>query len=585
MERRLAAIVIADVVGYSKLIGLDETGTRARFRALQEELVGPSVSSHGGRIIKTMGDAFLLEFPSAVEAVSCAVEVQRELEAREADRDENQRIRFRIGINVGDIIVEGDDIHGDGVNIAARLEERSEPGGVLISGNVHEQTVDKLDVAFDDMGEQEVKNIARPVRVWQWSPSGHGAEVPTTIDVPLPLPDKPSIAVLPFDNMSGDPEQEYFSDGISEDLTTALSRFDGLFVIARNSAFTYKGQAVDVQRVGRELGVRYVLEGSVRRAGDRVRVNAQLIEAEGNRHVWAERFGRQMDDVFELQDDIVAAIAATVGPEITVAEIERARGKRPDTLVAWDLYLRALAAFHKMTKDEIAQAISLLENAIKVEPDFASAYALLGLCQAQVGQHGWVQPVRQAFEEARRLAEKAVQLAPASPETNQALAYVLVVNSEAERAITAARRAVDLNPNYAEAYSVLGMALVFFGELQEGLTACRRSARSSPRDARGSHLYNGLGHGYLMLGEYEQSIEASRMGLHHDPANYGLMVTLAASYAYLGREAEAKHSIEELLRFIPRYNLRALSKNPMYVRPEHVKKLVEGMSLAGLPEE
>jgi adenylate cyclase len=467
--------------------------------------------------------------------------------------------------------------------VAARLEGLAEPGGICISGKVYEEVRDRTNLSFEDAGEHEIKNIARPVHVWRWSEAAN-AKSTVTGSGPLPLPDKPSIAVLPFDNMSGDPEQEYFSDGISEDLTTALSRFDGLFVIARNSAFTYKGEAVDVKRVGRELGVRYVLEGSVRRAGERVRVNAQLVDAEVDRHVWAERFDRQMDDIFELQDDIVASIAATVGPEITLAEIERARGKRPDTLDAWDHYLRAIAAYHKTTKDDVAEAISLLNKAIEVEPDFGNAYALLGLCHLHFGMHGWVRPARQAFEEARRVAQEAVRLVPSSPETNQALALVLWATGESEQAITAARRAIELNPNYAEAYSALGLALIFYGDLEEGLAACQRAARCSPRDTRGSWLYDAMGHAYFMLGDYEQAIEVSKKCLHQDPSLFGAVVTLAGSYAYLGREAEAKRYVDELLRLIPRYSLRALRKNPMFVQPEHIDKLVEGMRLAGLPE-
>ncbi len=398
------------------------------------------------------------------------------------------------------------------------------------------------------------------------------------------VPDKPSIAVLPFDNMSGDPEQEYFSDGISEDLTTALSRFDSLFVIARNSAFTYKGEAVDVKRVGRELGVRYVLEGSVRRAGDRVRVNAQLIDALSDRHVWAERFDRQMDDVFELQDDIVASIAAIVGPEITLAEIERTRGKRPGTLDAWDHYLQAVASVHKMTEADVAEAMSLLKKAIEIEPDFANAQALLGYCHLHTGMHGWVRPARAGFDEARRITEDAVRLAPTSPETNQAFAFALWATGDPERAVTAARKAIDLNPNFAEAYVILGLALTFFGEADEGLAACLRAERNSPRDTRGSRLYDAMGHAYFMLGDYGQAIEVSKKCLHQDRSMFGALVTLAGSYAYLDRPSEAKQSIDELLALIPRYSLRALRKNPWFVRPEHIDKLIEGMRRAGLPE-
>jgi adenylate cyclase len=522
---------------------------------------------------------------SVVDALHAAVQTQQAVTDHNADVPADKRIELRIGINLGDVVIDGDDIHGDGVNVAARLEGMAEPGGICVSGMVYEGVRDRMDVPFEDLGEQEVKNIARPVRVWRWL-AGNGAASAELLGAtePLPLPDKPSIAVLPFDNMSGDPEQEYFSDGISEDLTTALSRSDGLFVIARNSAFAYKGKTVDVKRVGRELGVRYVLEGSVRRAGERVRVNAQLVDAEGDRHVWAERFDRQMEDVFELQDDIVASIAATVGPEITLAEIERARNKRPDTLDTWDLYLRAISAYHAMTEDTVAEAVSLLQKAIEAEPDFANAYALLGLCHAHIAMHGWVKPVSQAFREARRLTEEAVRLSPPSPETNHSLAFVLTLIGEPERGITAARRAIDLNPNHAEAYAILALALVFYGDMEACLAACQQSARSNPRDARGSLLYDAMGHAYFMLGDYEQAIEVSKKGYHQDPSVYGQTVTLAASYARLGKKVEAKHYIDELLQFIPRMNLRTLRKNPMFIRPKHIEKLVEGMRLAGLPE-
>lgn len=355
-------------------------------------------------------------------------------------------------------------------------------------------------------------------------------------------------------------------------------------MIARNSAFTYKGEVVNVKRVGQELGVRYVLEGSVRRASDRVRINAQLVDAETDRHVWAERFDRQIDDVFELQDDIVASIAATVGPEITLAEIERARGKRPGTLGAWDHYLRAIAAYQKMTKDDIADAISLLEEAITTDPEFANAYALLGLCHAQIGVYGWVKPVRQAYEEARRMAEEALRLEPTSPEANRALAFVLMATGNAEHAVTAARRAIDLNPSFAEAHAVLGQALIFCGDLEEGLAACHRAARNNPRDTRGSWLLDAMGHAYFMLGDYEQAIDVSKKAQHQFPSLLGAIVTLAGSYAQLGRNEEAKRYIDDLLRLVPRYSLRALRKNPMFVAPELIDKLVESMRLAGLPE-
>jgi adenylate cyclase len=585
MERRLAAIMATDVVGYSRLIRADEEGTLAALKALRADIIDPKIAERHGRIVKLMGDGMLVEFASVVDAVHAAVQTQQAVSGYNAEVPKDKRIELRIGINLGDVVIDGDDIQGDGINVASRLEGLAEPEGICISGAVYDQVRDRTTFTFEDMGEQQVKNIDRPVRVWRWL-TNRDVNVSNTAtpEKPPALPDKPSIAVLAFDNMSGDIDQEYFSDGIAEDLTTALSHIDWLFVIARNSAFTYKGEAVDVKRVGRELGVRYVLEGSVRRAGNRVRINAQLIDTGSGRHIWAERFDRQMEDVFELQDDIVARIAATLGPEITLAEIERARGKRPGTLDAWDHYLRAITAYHKLTKDDVTEAISLLNKAIKVDPGFANAFALLGLCHLHNGMYGWVRPARQAFEKARRIAKDAVLLAPSSPETNQALAFVLLCTGDAEQAVTAARLAIDLNSNFAEAYATLGHALIFCGDLEEGLATCQRAARNNPRDTRGSWLYNAMGHAYFMLGDYEQAIDVSKKGLYQDPSRFGAMLTLAGSYACLGREAEAKCSIDELLRLIPRYSLRALSKNPMFVRPEHIDKLVESVRLAGLPE-
>ena len=340
VQRRLAAIMSADVVGYSRLMGADETGTLSALKELRRNLISPILTEYRGRLVKLMGDGALIEFASAVDAVDCAVCIQRRVAERNLAMPDSASISFRIGVNVGDIIIDGEDIYGDGVNVAARLEKLADPGGICISGMVFDQVKGKLDAGFQDFGTHQVRNIADPVRTYRVV----AASVSSQPAGPIPLPAKPSIAVLPFDNMSDDHAQEYFSDGISEDLTTALSRFEWLFVIARNSAFTYKGKAVDVKKIRRELGVRYILEGSVRRAGDRVRINAQLIDAESDRHVWAQRYDRKMDDLFELQDDIVASIASVVGPEITLAEIERARGKRPDDLGAWDHYLRAIAS-------------------------------------------------------------------------------------------------------------------------------------------------------------------------------------------------------------------------------------------------
>ena len=549
------------------------------------------IEANQGRLIDMAGDSVLAVFETAIGAVKAALAIQEALSTADATVTEDRRMRFRIGVHLGDVIEKADGtVYGEGVNIAARLEGMAEPGGIAVSEAVHCLLRGRVSAYFEDQGERQLKNIPEPVRLYHMRAFDANTESPTRVvagatkRTAVPVSGKPSIAVLPLTNMSGDPEQEYFSDGISEDLTAALSRFGWLFVIARNSAFTYKGKAVDVGQVGRELGARYLLEGSVRRAGDRVRVSVQLVDAIADRCVWAEQFDRKMLDIFELQDDIVARIAATVAPEITSAEIERARIKRPNTLDAWDHYLQAIAAYHRVTEADVKAAISLLEEAIDVEPDFATAYALLARCHLEIGQRGWVQPVRQAYETSRRIAERAVRVGPSSPEAHQSLANVLIVVGEAERAVTVARRAIDLNPNYAEAQVVLGLALVFCGDLEGSLAACLQAKRGNPRDSRRSSLYDALGHAYFMLGDYEKAIEVSEKGLNEEPSLYGALVTLACSYAELGRKEKARQYVDELLRLIPRYTLTALRKHPMFVKRELIEKLIDSMRLAGLPE-
>ena len=369
-QRRLAAIVSADVAGYSRLMGRDESGTLAALKALRQEVVDPTIASHGGRIVKTTGDGLLLEFPSVVNAVRCAVEVQTAMADRTAEIAEDRRIAFRIGINIGDIIVEGDDIFGDGVNVAARLQEIAAPGGICISSRVHEDVRDRLDTAFDDGGTQTLKNIARPVQVWRWQPGTAVLPKPAPAPTALPLPDKPSIAVLPFQNMSGDAEQEYFADGIAEDIITELTRFRELFVIARNSSFSYKGKSPNVRDVGRELGVRYVLEGSVRRAGNRIRLTGQLVDTQTDAHIWAERYDRQLDDVFLVQEELTRSIVRAIAPQISETELARVRRRNPASLSAYELAVRANAtAFDAWTRSELRQeALRLAEAALALDP-------------------------------------------------------------------------------------------------------------------------------------------------------------------------------------------------------------------------
>ena len=489
-------------------------------------------------------------------------------------------INLRIGINVGDIIIESGDIYGDGVNVAARLEAIAEPGTICISGTVFDQVKDKIEIGFEDLGLQEVKNISHPVRVYRLS-SDVANRPPIS---PPPAPDKPSLAVLPLDDLSASKEQQYFGDAVSEDLTTALSRFDWLFVASRNAAFAYRGQTVDVKLVGSELGVRYVIEGSVRQIGNKVRVNVQIIDAESLGHVWADRMDYEMDDIFELQDDVVARIASTAAPEIIQAEIARSGRKLPDTFGPWDHYLQAINHYYAMTAGDIEKAIGHLEEAVKVDPQFAAAHGLRSLCETHAAARGWHRPVKAAYQIAERFAELAVRLSPTSPETNEAHSFMLLCTGRPREAAIVAQRTVELNPYFARAYAVLGHALVHSGDPEGALIACEKGLRSTSRDQRGSWLFDALGHVYFFLCRYEEAIDVSHRALQHDPSLFGAMVTLACANAQLGRKAEAQQAVNRLVAYIPGYSLRAVRKNPMFSDREFVEKLVDSMKTAGLPE-
>jgi adenylate cyclase len=453
VQRRLAAILAADVAGYSRLTGVDEEGTIARLRALRRELIDPTIAAHGGRIVKTTGDGILIEFPSVVEAVRCAVEVQRGMAARNIDVAADRRIEFRVGIHLGDVVVEGDDLLGDGVNVAARLEGIAEPGAICLSGDAYRQVKGKIDLAVRDLGEQYLKNIAEPVRVYRVS-LDEGAPKSSP---PLTLPDKPSIAVLPFQNMSGDPEQEYFADGVVEEIITALSRFHSLFVIARNTSFTYKGRAVDVKQVGRELGVRYVLEGSVRKAANKVRITAQLIDTAVGTHLWAHRFDGALEDIFALQDQVTASVVGAIAPKLEQAEIERAKRKPTESLDAYDYYLRGMASLYRWTEEGINDALRLFYRAIEIDPEFASAHGMAAWCYSFRKTNGWTIDRAQETAEVVRLAARAAETgkddAVALSFAGFALGYVA---GDAEAGAALVDRALVLNPNLAGAWTSSG---------------------------------------------------------------------------------------------------------------------------------
>ena len=477
--RRLAAILAADVAGYSRLMGADEEGTLERLKALRRELFDPKIAEHHGRIVKTTGDGMLVEFASVVAAVRCAVEVQQAIAERNTGVGADNRIELRIGINLGDVIVEGDDLYGDGVNIAARVEALADAGGVLVSNTVYDHVRDRLPFVFEDLGEQRVKNIARPVRVYRI----RDAAAKPTAPPALPLPDKPSIAVLPFANMSGDPEQEYFADGMVEEITTAISRLPWLFVIARNSSFAYKGKAVDLKQVARELGVRYVLEGSVRKAGNRVRITGQLIDTATGAHIWADRFDGALDDIFELQDHVASGVVGAIEPKLRLAEIERASRKPAEGLDVYDLYLRALALSHKLTPETNREAIRLLHQALEIDPSYAPAAGLAAYCYHDQKSQGWVAPTGPEVAEGVRLARRAIEAGMTDPDTlwmaGFAMAYLA---AEHATAIAAISRALVLNPNCAHAWGYKGLVESYLGQADQAIElGGARAAAEPPR--------------------------------------------------------------------------------------------------------
>lgn len=476
-QRQLSAILAADVAGYSRLIGLDEEGTLARLKELRRTLIDPKISEHRGRIVKTMGDGLLVQFGSAVDAVRCAVEFQKRVSEQQTATPVDRRIEFRIGINVGDIVIEEGDIHGDGVNVAARLEGLSERGGICVSSAVYDYVRDKLDIVFEDIGEQQLKNIPRPVRVYKVS------VVPATQKPSLSLPSKPSIAVLPFQNMSGDPEQEYFADGVVEEIITALSRIRWLFVIARNSSFTYKGRAVDVKQIGRELGVRYVLEGSVRKAGNRVRITGQLIDVSTGAHIWADRFDGELADIFDLQDQVTASVVGAIAPKLEQAEMERAQRKPTESLDAYDYYLRGLAGVHQWSREGNIQALSHFKRATELDPNFASAYGMAARCYSQRIGFGWVIDRQQEIADARWLARRAEELgkddAVALATAGLALAFDV---DEVDDGVALIDRSLALNPNLAWAWNFSAYARISLGEPEVAIEHASQAMRLSPQD-------------------------------------------------------------------------------------------------------
>jgi TolB-like protein/tetratricopeptide (TPR) repeat protein len=572
--RRLAAILAADVVGYSRLMSADEEGTHERLKAHHQALVNPKIGEHRGRVVKNTGDGFLAEFASVVDAVRCGIEVQRGMTERNAPTPPEERIEFRIGINLGDVIVEEHDIFGDGVNVAARLEALAEPGGICVSRMVRDNVRDKLDYAFQDMGEQQVKNIARPVRVYRVRDA---ASKTAPAQPALPLPDKPSIAVLPFQNMSGDPEQEYFADGMVEEIITALSRIKWFFVIARNSSFSYKGQAVDVKRVGRELGVRYVLEGSVRKASGRVRITAQLIDALTGTHLWVDRFNGSLDEVFDLQDKVAVSVAGVVEPTLRAAEIRRSVNRPTNDLNAYDLYLRALGPAESGEKDQIIEALDLLGRALERDPSYGPALASAACCHNALHVAGWTDDPEANRREGIALARRALRTAGDDPGTLAAAAYMLGYSGEDfDAAIAAIDRSLELNPSSARGWYYSGWLRLWAGEPDLAIGHFEAAARLNPRDPRTWHLALSLGVGHFFARRLEDARALLLRSLQENPSWVPSYRFLASCYAHLGKLHEARDLIDRV-----RYITPAVVPSASHWRnPEHREFYLSGLRLA-----
>jgi len=592
-QRKLAAIVAADVVGYSRLMGRDESGTLARLRKNRSEHLDPVLAKYGGRLVKLTGDGALVEFASAVDALSMAIEFQQAMAEANSDQPADSALTFRMGLHLGDLIVDGDDLYGDGVNIAARLEGETPAGGILISRNVRDAVAGRVKATFEDLGGLSLKNIERPVRAFRVHWEASEWQVPVTSEptvapatspqVPLPLPDKPSIAVLPFQNMSGDPEQDYFADGMVEEIITALSRFKSLFVIARNSSFTFKGRALDIKEVGRSLGVRYVLEGSVRKASGKVRITGQLVDAVTGAHVWADRFERDLTDVFALQDDVTVAVVSAIQPKLLQTEIAMATRRRPENLTAYDFYLRAMQQFYLWTRESLAEAMRLAHRALDLDPQFGLVAALAGAFHTQNVLAGYAIDPQFERKEAARLLRLALSVDDSDPET---LAWASVISAimvgDCESEIEIADRAVALNPSSYWAWNCRGWTYRVAGLAEEAVQSFERAIRLSPVDPLLHVTFAAMGYAFIELRRFDEAIAAGKKAQRQFPSYAaGAYRCLASAFAHLGRDAEAREAAARVLEIDPTFTISGwIARGGQ----SNSKLLIEGLRNAGLPE-
>jgi adenylate cyclase len=583
VDRRLAAIVSADVAGYTRLMGTDETGTLDALRAHRAALIDPAIAEHGGRIVKTMGDGLLVEFPSVVEAVQCAIEVQLGMVARNRDEPEDRRIAFRVGVNIGDIIIDGEDILGDGVNLAARLQELSEPGGVCISSRVYDDIRDRLETSFEDGGPRQVKNVARPVHVWRWQPTAGVARAATPSGRrPPSVPDKPSIAVLPFQNMSGDPAQEIFADGLVEDIITTLSKISDLFVIARNSSFAYKGTSPDIRQVARDLGVRNVLEGSVRAAGTRMRITAQLIDAVTGSHLWAERYDRELTDIFELQDEITNEVVTTLHVRLAEGEQVRVRRRQTQDVAAWECYVRGQTHMRRFNRLDNDQARELFQRALDLDPRFGTAWCHLGWVLYNDARFGWCESPSETMEQAATTVEHGLSLDGDQPDAYPTLGMIRLLQRRYDDAEAACARALELGHNSGDCCGLVAMILNYLGDPAKASSLIERAMRLSPFFP---DWYLGIAAvSHRLLGDVDEAVRLDLERLKRNPDNNFSDFRLAAIYQEMGRHEEAKARMRAALRKNPEWSERQIRISEPYRDEAELERYVGLLRAAGLPE-
>ncbi len=580
VERRLAAILAADVAGFSTLMERDEEGTFARIGSLRRDVIEPRLLDHQGRLIKTTGDGLLAEFASPIAALRCAIAIQK------SSISDPDALRLRIGLDLGDVIIgQGGDVFGEGVNIAARLEGIADPGGILISGKIHSEVDGKVEVTFEDRGVQQVKNISRPVHVY--AVRSHGLTAPEGGGGPsqvLSIPEKPSIAVLPFSNMSSDPEQEYFADGITEDIITELSRSRGLMVIARNSTFTYKNQAVDIKKVGAQLGVKYVLEGSVRRVGPRVRITAQLIEARAGGHIWAERYDRELNDIFELQDEITRSVVATLQTELILREGGLSERAATPNIQTWTMSKKAWKRFYALTKESLSEARSLARTMIESDPGSPEGYRLFSLVTLHYVQMGFAEQPEQEIDKARQSIQTAVRLDENNEHTHWGLAMLYgYFDGKFVEAEAAAKRSIEINPNFSLGYGLYGTMLAYAGRAEESISKTQYAIRLNPRDPGIFFRFSALSVANFLLSDFELSRKWAQLAVARKPDWWISHAILTASLMLLGRTEEAVESGTELIRILPEISLHTLPIEP--IRPAPAKRIFyEALSNAGIPD-